>query len=176
MMVATKPKIDRPLRWLAFLAGLALAVVLVLGWRVDPGASELGLELRVIVNSTGELAVSPAGEIAVGRQLQPRTDRDRIEAKASIRNQTAQDRRVNVRGLPSSRDLDDLLLVTVRAGGRQLFRGPLGELRRPTRRSLRLESGRSARLTVSARLPEDVRSGYQARIEDLTLELRTEAG
>lgn len=175
-MVATKPKTDRTLRWLAFLAGLAVAAILVLGWRADPGTGELGLELRVIVNSTGELGVSPAGELAVGRELRPRTDRDGVDARTAITNQTAQPVRVSVRGLPSSRDLDDLLAVTVHAGGRRLFRGPLGQLRSPTRRSLRLEPGRRAPLRVSARLPEDAASGYQARIEDLTIELRTRAG
>ena len=134
-MVATKPKIDRRLSGLAFLAGLAVAVVLVLGWRVPPGSSALGLELRLIVNSTGELGVAPAGQIALGNHLQPRSSNDRLGGKTTVTNQTARGLHVSVRARPSSRDLDDRLMVTVRAGGRRLFRGPLGELRSPTRRS-----------------------------------------
>ena len=76
-----------------------------------------------------------------------------------------------MRARPSNRDLDRLLVVTVGAGGRRLFRGPLGELRSPTRRTVLLAAGKSAPLTVSARLPAGVRTGYEARIEDLTLEL-----
>lgn len=174
-MVATKSKTNRILAGLAFLAGLAIAVVLVLGWRVTPGSEALGLELRLIVNSTGEVGVAPAGEIAVGRRLEPRTDRDRVDGRTTVRNQTARAVRLTVRARPSSRDLDDRLVVTVRAGGRRLFQGPLGELRRATRHSLYLAPGRSARLSVSARIPARVTSGYQARIEDLTLELRTGA-
>jgi hypothetical protein len=174
-MVAPKPKTSRILAGLAFLAGLAVAVVLVLGWRVTPGSEALGLEMRVIVNSTGEVGVSPAGQIAVGHRLEPRTERDGIEGRTSVRNQTARAVRLSVRARPSSHDLDDRLLVTVQAGGRRLFRGPLGELRRPTRRSLYLAPGDSARLSVRARIPARVTTGYQARIEDLTLELRTKA-
>ncbi len=170
-MVATKPKIDRRLSGLAFLAGLAVAVVLVLGWRVAPGSSALGLELRLIVNSTGELGVEPAGQIGAGRSLQPRGSHDRLGGRTTVTNQTARGLLVSVRARPSTRDLDDLLVVTVGAGGRRLFRGPLGELRSPTRRTLLLAAGSTAPLTVSARLPAHVTTGYEARIEDLTLEL-----
>ena len=173
-MVATKPKTNRIIAGLAFLAGLAVAVVLVLGWRVTPGSEALGLEMRLVVNSTGEVGVSPAGQIAVGHRLEPRTDRDGVDGRTSVRNQTARAVRLTVRARPSTRDLDNRLVVTVRAGGRQLFRGPLGELRSPTRRSLYLAPGGSARLSVSARIPARVTTGYQARIEDLTFELRTE--
>lgn len=174
-MVAPKPKTNRIIAGLAFLAGLAVAVVLVLGWRVTPGSEALGLEMRLVVNSTGEVGVSPAGQIAVGHRLEPRTDRDGVDGRTSVRNQTARGVRLTVRARPSTRDLDNRLVVTVRAGGRQLFRGPLGELRSPTRRSLYLAAGDSARLSVSARIPARVTTGYQARIEDLTFELRTEA-
>jgi hypothetical protein len=173
-MVAPKPKTNRIIAGLAFLAGLAVAVVLVLGWRVTPGSEALGLEMRLVVNSTGEVGVSPAGQIAVGHRLEPRTDRDGVDGRTSVRNQTARAVRLTVRARPSTRDLDNRLVVTVRAGGRQLFRGPLGELRSPTRRGLVLAPSDSARLSVSARIPERVTTGYQARIEDLTFELRTE--
>ena len=170
-MVAPKPKIDRHLARLAFIAGLAVAVALVLGWRVPPGSGALGLELRLVVNSTGELGVAPAGQIAGRNDLQPRSSHDRLGGGTTVTNQTARGLRVSVRARPSSRDLDDRLVVTVGAGGRRLFRGPLGELRSPTRRSVLLAAGSSAPLTVSARLPARVRTGYEARIEDLTLEL-----
>jgi hypothetical protein len=171
-MVAAKPKLDRRLSGLAFLAGLAVAAVLVLGWRMPPGSSALGLELRLIVNSTGELGVAPAGEIAARARLQPRTSHDRLDGRTTVTNQTARGLLVSVRARPSSRDLDDRLTVTVSVGDRRLFRGPLGQLRSPTRRSALLAAGSSVPLTVSARLPAHVRSGYEARIEDLTLELR----
>jgi hypothetical protein len=174
-MIAARQRLDRRLGALAFLAGLALAAFLVLGWRMAPGPSELGLELRLVLNSTGELGVSPAGQLAVGRGLRPRTGNDGLEAHTTVRNQTADPISVAVRARPSSRDLDRVLMVRVRLAGRPLFNGPLGELRTFSRRGVSLAPGERARLSISTRLPARVRSGYQARIEDLTLELGTRA-
>ncbi|HEV7846436.1 MAG TPA: hypothetical protein VGO83_09290 [Thermoleophilaceae bacterium] len=174
-MIATRQRLDRRLGALAFLAGLALAAFLVLGWRLAPGPGELGLELRLVVNSTGELGVSPAGQLAVGRGLRPRTDRDGLDAQTTVRNQTADPLRVTVRGRPSSRDLDRALVVTVRMAGRPLFDGPLAGLRAFSRRGASLAPGERAQLSVSVRLPAHAQSGYQARVEDLTLELGTKA-
>lgn len=172
-MVVAKRNIKRLAGRVAFLAGLALAVVAVLGWRMPVGSDTLALELRLIVNSTGELGVSPAGQIAARNDLEPRTDHDGLQAETSVTNQTGRPVLLGARALPSSRDLDNRLAVSVEAGGRILFRGELGKLRRPTRRSVRLRPGRTVPLTVVAWLPARVRSGYEGRIEDVTLELVT---
>jgi hypothetical protein len=173
-MVAARSKIDRQLAWLGFVAGLAVAAVLVLGWRVPAGSGELGLELRVIVHSTGELGVSPAGEVAAAGGLRPGSAHDRVDARTTVTNQTSRPLLLRVRARPSSRDLDDSLTVTVRAGGRRLFRGPLGKLRSETRSGLRMAARTSVPLAISAHIPARVKTGYEARIEDLTLELRAD--
>jgi hypothetical protein len=78
-----------------------------------------------------------------------------------------------VRALPSTDELDRTLAVRLRGGDRTLFDGRLGELRSFTRRPLVLPGGASARLVLDARLPAGA-TGWEGRIEDVVLDLRSE--
>jgi hypothetical protein len=79
---------------------------------------------------------------------------------------------VQLRGLPSNDDLDHLMRLELRSGGRVLAGGTLGELRSWSTSSLEL--GRSQRAKIEARmwLPPAAARGYEGRITDVTLELR----
>ena len=72
------------------------------------------------------------------------------------------------------RDLDGLLVVRVSAGSRTLYDGSLGGLRAAGTRPLALRGATAQRLHVSASLPAGVRSGFQGRIVDVSLQIATQ--
>jgi hypothetical protein len=150
------------------LLGLTLAVTLLLVSR--PGAAGVGAPAAVSV------AVAPAGELEVVppppqpalevRSLRP--GGPRASGAFLIRNQTGEDLDVTLRADVNSTALNGLLEVRVRSGGRLLSESTLESLRvRPLQ--LRLASGQRTRLSLEAWLPEQVLSGYEGALVDITL-------
>ena len=156
-----------------FLLGLGAALLLVLEGRMPPGEGSLGLDLRVTASPTAELAAAPTGPLLTATRLVPRTSRSGAEGAAQITNQTGRRLAVKLRALPSSGDLDELLLLELWADGRPLRRASLGELRRFGRERFLLESGETRSLRVRASLPSSVERGYEGRIEDVRIEFDT---
>jgi hypothetical protein len=156
----------------AKLLGIALGVVLagaaLAAWRVPGGESTLGADVRVDAVQTGEIGVSPLRPFVNAASLLPGSHAD---GNAALRNQTGVPMRVRVRALPSIRDLDSLLQVRIESGSQNLFTGSLGELRRNDSAPIALAPGASRRLNVRVSLPAGLRSGYQARIVDVTLQI-----
>ena len=131
---------DRLVRWLGLVAGLALAAVLVAGWRVPAGGGTLGAEATFVAAPPGELTAEPAGLPARARAAPGRRRRD---GTLRVRNISPRRQRVRVRMAPSNRDLDRALYVELTSsGGRRLAAGPLGRLRRPSARALSIAPGK----------------------------------
>jgi hypothetical protein len=154
--------------------GLALGLLLA-GWlvwtsRVEPGTGSLGADVIVAASPTGELAVGPTGPILVAPDLRP----GRVEAadEVSVLNQTGTTLRVQVRGLPSTGDLDDQLWIAVETGRGQLFRGELAAFRDWTADGLVLAPGEEESILLSAWLA-DGSSGWTGRVEQVALEFRS---
>ncbi len=161
-------------RWIvrvAFVAGVALAVAAVASWRVDAAPGSSRVDVRMSVNLTGELAVAPTGTVLFGRAMEAGTSRGSVRGRFSIRNQTPLPQAVRLRTRASSHGLDDLLWVEASSGGRRLFSGPLGELRRGSRRAIRVEPGGRRTVRLHAWLPARARAGYTEDREDIDLEL-----
>ena len=156
----------------AKLLGIALGVVLagaaLAAWRVPGGASTLGADVRVDAVQTGEIGVSPLRPFVNAGSLLPGSHAD---GNVALRNQTGVLMRVRVRALPSSPDLDPLLRVRIVSGAQNLFTGSLGRLRRAGSAPIALAPGASRQLSVRVSLPAGLRSGYQARIVDVTLQV-----
>lgn len=148
--------------------GVAVVLLLVSGWRVAGGDGRLGADLFFSVGPTGELAVTPSGPFLRATGLLPG---QRADADLRLRNQTGSAIAVSLRALPERRDLDGLLLVTVRTQGRTLFSGQLGRLRAWSR-PFRIGAGGHATLEFAASLPSDLDVGYQGRIASVPFELR----
>jgi hypothetical protein len=155
-----------------FAAGVVLAALALLSWRVPASGDELGLDLRLVATPPGELLVESSEPFLAGRGLVP--GGDAAEGRLTVRNVAGRRLAFSVRGLPSARGLDGLLYLELRADDRRLASGPLGDLRAWTDRSFELEASESADLTARAWLPEDAGPGYEARILDVTVELRAE--
>jgi hypothetical protein len=163
---------DGSARIVGLAVGVALAMVVILAWRIPGGDGSLGASLTFSAAPTGELGVEPAGILISEPALRPAMS---VEGAMELLNQTASTLEVSLRALPSNPDLDRLLMVEVLAGGEPLFSGTLGALRRWTRTPLVLESGESRTLDVRAWFPGTVRTGYEGRIEQVPLQFRSSA-
>ncbi len=162
-------------RVIGFVAGLALAAVAVLAWRVPAGAGRLGADLRVSAAPTGELEVSPVGVFLTGTNLEPAPGKEAgVEGRLNVKNQTGTTLAVRPQALPSTVDLDQVVNLNVAADGEVVFEGPLGDLRAKTDRSLRLGAGQAATLVVRAWVRGDAGDSYRGRTADVPLHLHTE--
>jgi hypothetical protein len=155
------------------------------------GGAPLGADVTIAVQPTGELGVTPAGRMLTVTGLKPGPRSKGARGSVAVRNQTATRLAVALRALPSSRDLDDSVFVVVRAGGRELFGGALGELRSWTKRSLVLGPGDEAKVKAVAWIPRSPARDPEpdplvmhapaaappedsaGRIEEISLQLRT---
>jgi hypothetical protein len=149
-------------------AGLIASVVALAGWRTPHGGGSLGLELAMTYQPSAQLELSPPGRVLSGSSMQPG---ESVAGELRARNLTGVTLPVHVRALPSIADLDRALLVRVEADGRSLYDGPLGGLRTATRRAVRLRSGATTTVRVTAELPIGA-AGWQGRILKVALELR----
>ncbi|HXF37835.1 MAG TPA: hypothetical protein VNO17_11760 [Actinomycetota bacterium] len=167
--MGTGTRTDARLRGLGLVAGLAAAAAIVAGGRIPPGDGRLGADVIVAASPRGELGVRPVGPVLTASDLRPGDPADAPSASMDVVNQTGVRLAVHVRGLPSSAQLDGLLWLELEAGGRSLFRGPLGELRRRTEHAFILDPGEGTELTVRAWLPPSATEGYEGRVEQVGL-------
>jgi hypothetical protein len=158
----------RSAKLLGIALGVTLAALALAAWRVPGGASTLGADVRVDAVQTGEIGVSPLRPFVNAESLLPGSHAD---GNVALRNQTGVPMRVRVHALPSTPDLDPLLRVRVVSGNQNLFTGSLGRLRRADSAPIALAPGASRRLSVRVSLPTGLRSGYQARIVDVSLQI-----
>ena len=159
--------LDQWARRAGLAAGLIASVVAVAGWRTPPHHGALGLELAVTVQPSAQLELAPAGRVLTGSAMKPG---DAASGRLAARNITGVPLNLRVRALPSIADLDQTLLVHVDAGGRTLYDGPLGGLRNASQGSVRLASGSTAALHVTAALPGTAGDAWRGRIEKVVLE------
>jgi hypothetical protein len=155
------------IRWASFATGVVIALAVLAAYRVPPGGAALGAEVRVAATPSGELEVSSNAPFVVATGLHP--DGARRSGEVEVRNSAGRALAFRVRALPSIRDLDRSLVVSVEADGKTIYTGPLGGLRRWSHRSFRLRSGDAAEIGVQVGLPRGAR-GYRGRIADATLE------
>jgi hypothetical protein len=168
MPMTSKPSIDRLARRLGAVLGICLAAAALISWRVPGGERTLGADVSVEALETGEVGVAPPRPFVSVPSLVPGAS---ASGAVTLRNQTGVRLALRLRALPSTHDLDPILGVRVSSGGRTLYDGNLGGLRAAGARPLRLAPAESARIQVRASLPKGLRSGFQGRIVDVSLEI-----
>jgi hypothetical protein len=157
---------------LAFVA----AAVLTLGHaaRVPATAPIQGLQLRVVSGMAERLAVDPVGTLVRADALQARRGANAALGRVLLADQTRRPVTLQVRALPSARDLDSHLQVAVSVDGRPVRRTDVGHLRAFTS-PVTLQPGRPVELSVRIWLPAGTpRSAYAGRTLDVVLELHTD--
>jgi len=169
-MTKTKPSIDRVARLAGICVGVALALTALIAWRVPGGERTLGADVRIEALQTGEVGVAPLHPFASTPSLLPGHS---LSGDVTLRNQTGVPLALRLRALPSVHDLDGLLVLHVSAGGRTLYDGNLDGLRTSGTRPFTLAAATARRLHVSASLPAGLRTGFQGRILDLSLQVES---
>ena len=156
-------------KWTGLTVGLAVAVALVVTWRVPATSGTLGADVKLVATPPGELTLKPAGAFLEGRRLT--AGGAAATGRLELRNITARTLAVRVRLLPSVADLDGALRIELEDAGRPVAIGRLGGLRRASRPALRIGPGESRRLDARAFVIR--RAGdYEGRMVDVTVELR----
>jgi hypothetical protein len=164
--VAKRAKSDRWLRRGGFALGLAAAAGGLLAARVPAAPPGLGFDLTVVPTAPKTLTLRPPGPLLTAPGL--RAGGKPGEGGVTVLNPTARPEQVRVRAVPSSKGIDNVLMVELTADGRAIYRGPLGGLREPPGPPLVLESGDGVEVRLRAWLPSGAR-GWRGQIEDLTL-------
>jgi hypothetical protein len=153
------------LRAVGFCIGLAIVALALAAWRVAPGDGTLGADVTFFSVENGNLAVSRTGPFAQKRGL---TEGEGLSGQVSVRNETSEPVRVQLRAPADRPDLDSLLDVEASADKTVLYRGRLVGLRDWTKQSFALEPGAATEVRLRASLPQDAGGRYAT----LNLELR----
>jgi hypothetical protein len=150
MMVAAtnRARIDL----LALVAGVGLAALAVVGWRVEGGTTPSPAEVAVLVAPSQDLAVATVSGSDEATKLQGSTSGEGIERRLAVRNATGSRLNVRIQADASSRELDGALRLRVRTDGQTLFEGELGALRSGGP-AFPLESHQTADVEVLAWIP-----------------------
>ena len=168
-----KTRADAVLRGIGLLLGFSLAVIVVLSSRIPPGTGFLGADLIVASGPTGELAVSPIGPFISATNLTPGPETTAPSGDLKILNQTGSTLRVQVRGLPSTKDLDSTVMVDVTSSGDPIFHGTLGDFRGWSTGSVTLAPGQRADLSVSTWLANTEDRAWAGAIAQYSIEFRS---
>ena len=151
--------------------GLATAASLVLTSRIPPGTGTLGADVILASAPTGELGVSPSGPFLSATNLSPGSER--VPAGIlQLTNQTGVDLHVQVRGVPSSTDMDEALHLRVATNDMSVFDGTLGEFRVWSASAFALASGETGDVAVRTWIDPDGDS-WSGRIANISLEFRS---
>jgi hypothetical protein len=159
---------ERWVRRSAFLVGLAVVAVAVLGWRMPDTSGRLGLDLTVVATPGAGVVVAPSGPLLHARAMEAGDPRRRGDL--AIVNPGAEPVAVEV-GARSVRELERSLRIELVTPGAPVLRVPVG---RPRGRWLVLAPGERRDIELSAWLPARGGADYEGHIEDVTLDFRGE--
>lgn len=156
-----------PIRTAGVATGLALAVLLVLAFRVPASSQVLGAGIRFEAKAPGEVHVPTGRAFLSARHLTPGGKAARAELP--VENITRGPLHVRVRAHEGGTELDGSLRVALSAGGKQLASGTLADLRRWSR-PLLVERGGESTIRARAWLPAGA-AGTEGRRVATTLQL-----
>jgi len=162
-----KTKADIWIRLLGLMLGIGIAALVVLSSRIPPGEGILGADVIVASAPTGELAVTPTGPFLSATDMTPVGEP--ATGQVEVFNQTGRTLAVSIRGLPSTHDMDQSLMVHVEAGGTTLFDGNLGTFRDWTTETISLASGETSTIVVRTWLDPQAQA-WTGRITQIGLE------
>ena len=146
------------------LAGLGLVAILAVQAWVVPGATgpaAASVDLRAV--PTGEVGVEPEGPVLDRSAVVP--GGPAVRGTLRLMNRTAGPRLVRARVAGGDPELARVLVVTLTARGRVVFRGPLERLES----AIALPRGGSADVDVAVRIPRDGAREAVARAGTWTL-------
>ena len=161
-------------RWGSFAAGAALLAPLLSGWTIAGGVAS-GAEITLAPQRHAELDVQPVASPLARKTLVPSERDGGVGGVVSVRNATRETLEVTLRAGVETRALDQLLRLRLQAGGRTLFSGSLGSLRRGASLGP-LPSHATLTVRVETWLAPDAGPAYRARKERISLSFVTQPG
>jgi hypothetical protein len=167
-----QPRIDRWVRLVAVVIGMAAAAVAVLSWRIPAGSGKPGLDLTVTATPLGPVGLSPSGPLLHAGTMAPSAANGAALGTLGLANRSGAPLSVRLRGLPSSRHIDAALWVEVLAGRQRVVKAPLASLRTWSAHGFVLPAGARRSLEVRAWLPRSAHPGWVGRIETVELQVR----
>jgi hypothetical protein len=167
----TRVRTRRVVRIAGFIAGVAVAALVLMSWQVSSSRPAVGMDLRMVAIAGGELHVSNSGVFLGVTGLKPGGPGSAQRGRVIVSNEGTEELLVQVGAHPSIRELDKLLMVRLRVGGRAVFRGKLGALRSGTNRPFALAARERQTLEASVWLRSSASDGYQGLTTDVSLEL-----
>ncbi len=161
----------RAVRVTGLVIGLVVATVFVGSSRIPRGTGTLGADVILASSPSGEIAVTPVGPFITDAGLTPATP-PRV-GRLTVLNQTGSVLRVQLRGVPSTTDMDSLLMVEVDDSAGQLFRGSVGAFRDWTARALTLRPGEQKDLDVRTWVADDAGHNWSGRVAQVVVEFHS---
>ena len=156
-------------KWIGLTAGLAVALALLMTWRVPVTSGTLGADVKLVATPPGELSLKPVGAFLEGSGLT--AGGAAATGRLELRNVTGRMLEVRLRLLPSTPDLDRVLRVELEDAGERVLSGTLRGLRDWSRRAISVAPGESRRVDARAYVARGA-GDYEGRIVDVTLEVR----
>ena len=161
------------IRVLALTAGVAVSALALLAWRVPASQRALGTDVALEATQPAELRLRPQGPFASARDLRPGGRPARGTLAVANAADLPLDVAVSVR--PGSGEASRALWVEVRTGDRVLARGPVSGLGRPSGRRFALTRHGTARVQVTAWLPDSAGGPLRARLATARIGFRARA-
>jgi hypothetical protein len=137
---------------LALAAGVALAALAVVGWRVEGGTTPPPAEVALLVAPSQDLAIATVSGSDEATKLEGSKPESGIERRLEVRNATGNRLNVRIQASASSGELDEALRLQIRTENQTLFEGTLGSLR-ANGPSFTLDSHQTADVQVVAWIP-----------------------
>lgn len=155
-------------RWAGFLFGIGLALAALAGARVSTGTHEVPAHVSLVAEPSVTLGVTPVGrELLSERLLVP--GQAPVSGLVELSNYTGRTLVLRPRLRSLRGELPAALRVEVTSGGRNLYKGALGDLRAEL--PLHARAKQRVRFRISA--PESAARSVQGRVVELSLRWAT---
>jgi hypothetical protein len=158
------PRASLAVRVAGVTCGLVAVAIAVQTWAIGSTGSALGTDLDVVAVAPGELRLDGSGTLLRANRMDPGATP--VTSAVRLRNITGTPLRVRIRVLPSTRDLDRVLMLRFTSDGRRVAAGSAGRMRAWSLGSIWLGVRGSAVLRLAAQM----RRPAEGLIADVTLE------
>jgi hypothetical protein len=167
-MTATSSTPLLNLKLAGLITGLVLAAGLVLFMRVPQEDGKLGADVRLVATPAAGIEAG-SGTLLTGRHLT--SGGEAATGKMPLTNNMRDEAVVSFRAIGPRTTLSKLITVELSLDGKKIAGGSLAKMRRWSG-ALRIPRGSTRTVETSAWIPGSVRTGYEGKTADVTLQVR----
>jgi hypothetical protein len=156
-----------PARIAALAIGLLLAFAVAATHRVPAGTGQLGFDVELSATSSGEIAVSPQGRVALASGLIP-GGRSAAGSVVLLNQTSSRLELAPVADAPEG-EADRSVWIALTRNDRTIVSAPLADMRKARGPVLALGPHERARLMLHAWRPKDAPAGWQGRVSQIQI-------